>query len=67
MARSMLKEKNLDKSFWAEAVYTTIYLLNRSPTKAVKGITPEQAWSMVKPSVDHLKVFGCVSYTHIQK
>ncbi|KAL0436226.1 UNVERIFIED_CONTAM: Retrovirus-related Pol polyprotein from transposon TNT 1-94 [Sesamum radiatum] len=36
MARSMLQEKHLPKAFWAEAVYTAVYLLNRCPTKAVK-------------------------------
>ncbi|KAL0289281.1 UNVERIFIED_CONTAM: Retrovirus-related Pol polyprotein from transposon TNT 1-94 [Sesamum angustifolium] len=29
MARSMLQEKHLPKAFWAEAVYTAVYLLNR--------------------------------------
>ncbi|KAL0339170.1 UNVERIFIED_CONTAM: Retrovirus-related Pol polyprotein from transposon TNT 1-94 [Sesamum angustifolium] len=28
MARSMLQEKHLPKAFWAEAVYTAVYLLN---------------------------------------
>ena len=28
IARSMLKEKCLPKIFWAEAVYTVVYLLN---------------------------------------
>ena len=32
MARCMLAEKNLPKSFWAEAVNTAVYLLNRLPT-----------------------------------
>jgi hypothetical protein len=28
MAKSMLHEKGLPKTFWAEAVYTTVYLMN---------------------------------------
>jgi len=35
MARSMLNAVKLSKLFWAEAVATTVYLLNISPTKAV--------------------------------
>ena len=35
MAKSMLFEKGLQRSFWAEAIHTTVYLLNRCPTKAV--------------------------------
>ncbi|KAL0358315.1 UNVERIFIED_CONTAM: putative mitochondrial protein [Sesamum angustifolium] len=40
MARSMLQEKHLPKAFWAEAVYTAVYLLNRHKLeeKTEKGI-----------------------------
>ncbi|GJS62129.1 retrovirus-related pol polyprotein from transposon TNT 1-94, partial [Tanacetum coccineum] len=67
MAKSMMHEKGLPKSFWAEAVYTAIYLLNRSPTKALDNKTPLEAWNRRKPSVRHLKVFGCVCYSQIPK
>nr|KYP39285.1 Retrovirus-related Pol polyprotein from transposon TNT 1-94 [Cajanus cajan] len=35
MARSMLKEKGLPNTFWAEVVYIDVYILNRCPTKVV--------------------------------
>ncbi|RDX95429.1 hypothetical protein CR513_22046, partial [Mucuna pruriens] len=31
----------------------------------VKGQTPQEAWSGVKPKVDHLRVFGCIAYAHV--
>ncbi|KAK9100212.1 hypothetical protein Scep_023642 [Stephania cephalantha] len=65
MAHSMLKAKGLPDSFWAEAVACSVYLLNRSPTKGVSHITPEEAWSGYKPSVKHLKVFGSIAYVHV--
>jgi transposase InsO family protein len=65
MARSMLYENGLPKTFWAEAVYTAVYLLNRCPTKALQDKTPIEAWSNQKPSAKHLKVFGCICYVHI--
>lgn len=65
MARSMLQTKNLPNTFWGEAVATTVYILNRSPTKAVQNITPKEAWSGHKPSVAHLRVFGCLAYVHV--
>ncbi|RVW23094.1 Retrovirus-related Pol polyprotein from transposon TNT 1-94 [Vitis vinifera] len=37
----------------------------RSPTLVVKDMTPEEAWSGSKPSVDHFWVFGCISHVHI--
>ena len=66
-ARAMLLEKGLPKRFWAEAVSTAVYLLNRCPTKAVQNKTPIEAWSGRKPSAKHLKVFGCICYSHIPK
>ena len=39
--------------------------MNRSPTLAVKDMTPEEAWSGEKPSVDYFRVFGCVRHVHI--
>ncbi|KAM1597308.1 hypothetical protein ACFX1Z_032224 [Malus domestica] len=47
LTRSMLKEKNLLKELWAEAVACSIYLLNRCPTKSVKKMTPQEAWSVL--------------------
>ena len=42
-ARSMLINANLPHIFWAEALSTAIYIRNRSPTKAVCGMTPHEA------------------------
>ncbi|GKV25633.1 hypothetical protein SLEP1_g35036 [Rubroshorea leprosula] len=65
MARCMLHAKRLPKSFLAEVVYTTLYLLNSLPTKVVKGKTMVEAWYGIKPSANHLKVFGSVCYSHV--
>ncbi|GKV51031.1 hypothetical protein SLEP1_g57708 [Rubroshorea leprosula] len=50
MARSMLNEKKLPQTFWAEVVATTIHILNISPTKAVRNMTPYEAWWKRKPN-----------------
>lgn len=63
MAWSMLKAKELPNSLWVEAVHTTVYILNRSPTKSVKNKTPYEAWSGRKKKVSHLKMFGCLAYS----
>lgn len=67
MVRSMLAGAKLPQKFWAEALSTAAYLRNRSPTKAVVGKTPFEAWTGEKPRVDHLRTFGCVAYAHIAK
>ena len=65
MVRCMLSEKKIPKSFWPAAVNWMVHVLNRSPTLIVKNLTPEEAWSGIKPSVEHFRVFGCVSHVHI--
>ena len=51
MARSMMATSGISKEFWAEGVATTVYLLNISPTKAVRNQTPYEAWKGRKPRV----------------
>ncbi|GKD28890.1 retrovirus-related pol polyprotein from transposon TNT 1-94 [Tanacetum coccineum] len=51
MARSMLKQKGMPDSSWAEGVATAVHILNLSPTKAVWNETPYEAWTGNKPSI----------------
>ena len=43
MARCVLFEKDLPKKFWAETVNTTVFLLNRLPTRALQNKTSYEA------------------------
>ncbi|KAL0741957.1 hypothetical protein Bca4012_083470 [Brassica carinata] len=65
MARAMIKHKNMPLKFWAEAVHTAAYVQNRTTTRALKNITPLEAWNGTNPSVNHMKVFGSICYVHI--
>ena len=65
MARCLMFEKKLLKEFWAEAVNTSVYLLNRLPTKALENKTSYEAWHGVKPNTDHLRDFGSLCYAYI--
>ncbi|KAL4290711.1 hypothetical protein GQ457_14G023780 [Hibiscus cannabinus] len=51
MARCMLHEKELPKTFWAEAANTSVFLQNHLPTKALKDKTPFEAWLSVTNSI----------------
>ena len=64
---ALLEESGLSKKFWAECLAALVHVLNRCPTSAVVGTTPYEKWHGSKPSVSHLKVWGCVAYVHIQK
>jgi hypothetical protein len=48
--------------FWGEAVTTTVFLLNRAPTKALSGKTPFEAYHGRKPTVGFFKTLGCVGF-----
>ena len=65
--RSILAHAKLPQKFWVEALNTTVYLHNRSPTRALEGRTPFEAWTGSKPDVSNLKCFGCTAYAHIPK
>lgn len=62
MERSLLKSMGMPTRFWGEAATTSVDLLNRAPTKSVRGMTPYEAWHGRKPSLLHLRTFGCTSH-----
>jgi hypothetical protein len=65
IACAMLNEKNLPNYFWAEIVATVVYIMNRTPTAIVHGMTPEEKFISKKPNVSHLIMFGCITYVHV--
>jgi hypothetical protein len=50
---------------WAEACYIAVYLQNRSPHKVVESMTPKEDFSWKKLEVGHLRIFGCITYSHV--
>lgn len=69
-ARAMIEDAQIHRRFWGEAVLTSNYLHNRSPTNSLKNnksATPAELWFGRKPNISHLKVFGCIAYVHIPK
>lgn len=65
MAICLLLERKIPNQFWAEAVNIFVYLLNRLPTKALQDMTPYEAWCGNKPSIHHLRIFGCICYYRV--
>jgi len=66
-ARSMLLDLQLELEFWAEAVSTGAYLHTRWPSPTLDGKTPYEMLWQKKPSLDHLRRFGCAAYRLIPK
>jgi transposase InsO family protein len=59
---TLLLQAHLPPRFWAEALHTSTYLLNRLPSTACPALTPHQALFDTPPRYDHLHVFGCACY-----
>jgi transposase InsO family protein len=62
MTRALLKQRGMPAVFWGEAVVTAVYILNRSPAKALNDRTPYEAWHGCKSAFSHLRVFGCLAF-----
>ena len=61
----MMKAKGMLARFWGEAITTVVFILNRTPTKALTGKMPFEAWYGRKPSMSFLRTFGCIG--HVKK
>ena len=46
---------------------TACYLVNISPSSELEDKTPHEVWNGKKPSLSHLRVFGCDAYVHVPK
>ncbi|KAE8689989.1 cytochrome P450 71A9-like [Hibiscus syriacus] len=64
-ARSMRIHAGLPKFLWAEAINTATYIINCGPSVPLDGRIPEEVWSKKEINLSHLRVFGCISYVHI--
>ena len=65
--KAILADSKLPKELWMEIASTVVYLKNRSPTRALKNITPYEAWYNEKPDLSHLCIIGTTAYIHIPK
>ena len=61
MVRSMVGFADLPVSFWGYALESACYILNNVPSKSVAK-TPYEIWTGRKPTISHLRVWGCPAY-----
>ena len=64
-ARSMLHYKRIPTEWWAEAVCTAVYLINRSSNTSNLDVTSYEVGFKRKPEIGHLRVFGSHGYAHV--
>lgn len=62
VAQALLFQANLPKKFLGDAILTTTYLVNQTPTPVLKGKTPFETLFHKPPTYDHLRIFGCLCF-----
>ena len=62
MARVMLLSKSLPPKFWAEALNTAVYVINRVYLRPGTLQTPYELWKGLKPNVKYFKTLGSKCY-----
>lgn len=67
LVKTMIKDSNLDKSFWSLALAVATFISNRSPHPRIHDKTPFELITGKKPSIKHLHPFGSPSFVHIDK
>ena len=63
----MVSHSKLPKSFWGEAMRTSIDLINLFSSIHLKDDVPKRVWTGKYVSYDHLRMFGYKAFVHIPK
>ena len=61
-ARALLLSASVPRHSWAEAIMTSVYIINRTPSIVLAGVTPFERLHSCVPSYSHLRTFGCVCF-----
>src|SRR5277367_847014 len=67
MACTMLDASSTPLELWADAVLSACHIRNRLPSRTLEGKSPHEAWNGIKPTVGHIRKWGCKVYRLINK
>lgn len=54
--RALLNDSGMEKEMWGEAIQTSTYLINRSPSETVEK-TPAEVWNGKKPDLSKVRFY----------
>ena len=58
----MMQENNIAQTFWAEAVHTSVHILNKAHLRPSSDKTPYELWHGKTTSIKHFRIFGSKCY-----
>ena len=61
-SHALLVSSKLLPHFWAKAVSTAVFLINRQPSSIRRGCTPYERLFGHPPRYSHLRCFGCACF-----
>jgi hypothetical protein len=64
-AESMRLQACLPQSWWEFALDHATHVYNRTPMRRLEWRTPTERLNKERPTVEHLRVFGCAAYVFI--
>ncbi|XP_052622580.1 retrovirus-related Pol polyprotein from transposon RE1 isoform X1 [Lactuca sativa] len=62
VARSLIFQSGLPIKHWGDAILTSVFLINRTPTSVLNGSSPYELVYNCAPVFDKLRVFGCLCF-----
>ena len=67
VVKTMIHDQDLPMHLWDEAIRAIVYVQKNISLSALGFKTPEVMFTRKKPTVSHLKIFGCPVFVHIPK
>ena len=64
--RALLYQASLPNYFWGEVLLASVFLYNRTPHTALKGVTPYEKKTGVKPDISFIRIFGSITFYKVK-
>ena len=62
---AFMKQSGFPRFLWTEAAIMATYVKNRVPCKSTDGKTPYEVFFGHRPSMGHIRKFGCLCYVYV--
>jgi len=67
LTRAILHDSKLPAELWGEILMAVVFIWERSPHTALKGLTPFEVWHGHKPNISYFRHLGCRAHKLVPK